>query len=88
MMMMVMVIMVMVIVMVIMVHNADGEFVPVNLVHAASKSSSPFGISKTAPLLKFRNCLSLPHSVLCCLLDNNRKYGTVPKIRVALIISM
>ena len=81
MMMMMIMVMVIVMVMVIMVHNADGdgdgddgEFVPVNLVHTASKSSSPFGISKTAPLLKFRNCLSLPHSVLCCkLLDNNRK---------------
>ena len=77
---MMMMVMVIVMVMVIMVHNADGdgdgddgEFVPVNLVDAASKSSSPFGISKTAPLLKFRNCLSLPHSVLCCLLDDNRK---------------
>ena len=75
---MVIMVMVIVMVMVIMVHNADGdgddgEFVPVNLVHASSKGSSPFGISKTAPLLKFRNCLSLPHSVLCCLLDDNRK---------------
>ena len=77
---MMMMVMVIVMVMVIMVHNADGdgdghdgEFVLVNLVHTASKSSSPFGISKTAPLLKFRNCLSLPHSVLCCLLDDNRK---------------
>ena len=75
---MMMMVMVIVMVMVIMVHNGDGdgddgEFVPVNLVHTASKSSSPFGISKTAPLLKFRNCLSLPHSVLCCLLDDNRK---------------
>ena len=61
------------------------ELVPVDLVHSPPESSSPLRISEPASLLKFRNCLSLAHSVFCRLLDYNRKYGQT-KIRVALII--
>ena len=61
------------------------ELVPVDLVDTPPKSSSPLRISKPASLLKFRNCLSLAHSVFCCLLDNNRKHAET-EIRVALIV--